>query len=1103
MANFRFIGCRPYVSEENYFFFGRNNISERLYQNLLIEETAVLYGQAGSGKSSTLNAGIKPLLKNSGRFEIIQLDFNEQKSITTQLALECDKKFPQACYLDKLTGRREHIWYFLKKIQSQSPKIIVLLLDNFDAGLRSDDGKQFREQLQDLLEQKIPEDFITAVENNRKQLSEKGKELLKQPVDLKMIWTAKPEAENKINSLKDIFGFNPKNSATIKPMQAAKANEIIKSIAAFESPYKDQNNFKSAAFNIPDAVIDKYLEEISDKPLKTCELQIFGKKAEALTMANESSIFPASEIITAENATEHLFNTELKTLFSKNSEYRDFLQYLTRKPKESPVPYKNIPDRFSENFSGIVESRLDPDTGGFLFQFKSAVLEEHLPDLLLKHTEKQTPEKYEKILPESRPENKKLHKKLRYYQLAAVILLVLAIFGIMIVNRARKTAQDNKQLALSNMYAAYSYKNADTDPTLSFRYAQKAYEHYPENHEAYSALLNAYYNTEVFYSMLGNLPENRKEAVLSPDGKYLLAFVSQADNTYSHISLHDTKGNEIKTFENDASIFFAGFSKDAKQAIFADTKGKLFLYSPSGDRLKEMKVANSRILHAELSKNQALLVLSEESLSLRQKSADGNLIFPQYDYPYDMACISNDGTLVAAGADKNIYIYNERGDMLSRFELTTGAGIKYPRITAMSFSPDKRKLLTVVNDMFTKASQIIVSDTEGRTLFKYGGHSEWIRTADFSEDGTHIVTAAYDKTSVVLDEEGNLRGELKGHKSFVSDAVFFENNETVISVSDDATIRRWKFGRLINPLAEIENIDQAIFSPSGLKILTVNDTLLILRNIFGEPEINFNTQGNKIKQAAFAKNGEYIYGLTHEGEIIFWSSEGKPEYVLNSSPAKDDFIDFYSDSAFVLSLESDSVLLVRDVKTDKPKYRLRTNSKINHACFRQKDGSILTAEASGELYLRKLNGELINEYEGHAFGAQKAVFSPDENKILSTGADKTTKLQSLKGELLHKFPTYNSKINSADFSPDNRFIITASDDNKIRLYTVDGRFTGSISYPGKTNNSVFSADGDYIITIYSNFGKNTAKLQHISPEIILRYVNEDKIFGNIQEFDIK
>ena len=1103
MANFRFIGSRPYFTEENHFFFGRKNISERLYQNLLIEETAVLYGSSGSGKTSVLNAGIKPLLENSGRFEIVQLDFNANENITKQLAAECDKKFPQACYLDKLTGRQEHIWYYLKKIQSHSPKIIALLIDNFDDGLRSEDGKQFIEQLQDLLEQIIPDAFISATEKNQNQLSEKGKELLEQPVDLKMIWTAKPEAENRINTLKDNFRFNPKNAARIKELQASKAKEIIKSIAAFESPYKDQNNFVSEAFSIPDELVDNYFEEISAKKLQSCELQIFGKKAEALAIANESSSLSAAETITADNATEHFFDTELKYLFEKNPDYRDFLQYLTRKPKESPVPYKNIPRRFMENFSGIVESRLDPESEGCLFQFKSAVLEEQLPELLQKQSENQPPENDEKTLPESLPSKSKLHKKLRYYQLAAVILIVLAIFGIMIVNRARKTAQDNKQLALSNMYAAYSYKNADTDPTLSFRYAQKAYEHYPENHEAYSALLNAYYNTEVFYSLLGELPENRKEAVLSPDGKYLLAFVSQADNKYSSVSLHDTEGNEIKTFENDASIFFAGFSKDAKQAVFADTKGQLFLYVIADDRLKEIKVADSRILHAELSKNQALLVLSEESLTLHQKSTGENLIFPEYEYPYDMACISNNGELIAAGADKNIYLYTERGDMLNRFELTTGAGIKYPRITAMSFSPDNSKLLTVVNDMFTKASQIIVSDTEGRTLFKYGGHSEWIRTADFSEDGTHIVSAAYDKTSVVLDEEGNLSGELKGHKTFVSDAVFFQNNETVISVSDDATIRKWKFGRLINPLAEIENIDQAIFSPSGLKILTSNDTLLILRNIFGEPEINFNTGGKEIKQAAFAENEQFIYGLTREGEIIFWTPDGKPEHILKSSPAKDDFTDFYSDSAFVLSLETDSVLLVRDVKTDELKYRIKADSKINHACFRQKDGSILTAEASGKLYLRNLKGEIISEYDSHAYGAQKAVFSPDENKILSTGADKTAKLWNLKGKLLHNFPIYNSKINSAEFSPDNRFIITASDDNKIRIYTVDGQFTGAISYPGKTKNSVFSADGDYIITIYSNFGKNTAKLQHISPEIILRYVNEDKIFGNIQEFDIK
>ena len=196
-------------------------------------------------------------------------------------------------------------------------------------------------------------------------------------------------------------------------------------------------------------------------------------------------------------------------------------------------------------------------------------------------------------------------------------------------------------------------------------------------------------------------------------------------------------------------------------------------------------------------------------------------------------------------------------------------------------------------------------------------------------------------------------------------------------------------------------------------------------------------------------------------------------------------------------------MILRKAKSGELISQINANSKINSLCFSPDGISILTAEESGKLILRELKGNILKEYKAHEYGALEAVFSPNGKMIVSTGKDKKAVLQTAEGDILQEFKGYNSKLNTVEFSPDGKYILTACDDNKIKLYMTDGQFAGEINYPGKAKLSTFSAGGDYIITIYSEKGKNTAKLQHISPTIILEYVNTDKVFGEIQKFNLK
>ena len=71
-------------------------------------------------------------------------------------------------------------------------------------------------------------------------------------------------------------------------------------------------------------------------------------------------------------------------------------------------------------------------------------------------------------------------------------------------------------------------------------------------------------------------------------------------------------------------------------------------------------------------------------------------------------------------------------------------------------------------------------------------HSGTVRSAVFSPDGMHIVSASDDHTARIWNTAtGECEAELQGHSSFVTSAVFSPDGMHVVSVADDHTARIW------------------------------------------------------------------------------------------------------------------------------------------------------------------------------------------------------------------------------------------------------------------------------------------------------------------------
>ena len=80
----------------------------------------------------------------------------------------------------------------------------------------------------------------------------------------------------------------------------------------------------------------------------------------------------------------------------------------------------------------------------------------------------------------------------------------------------------------------------------------------------------------------------------------------------------------------------------------------------------------------------------------------------------------------------------------------------------------------------------------GAELRRFVGHSEAVRAAGFSPDGTHLVTGSWDATAKVWDAgTGRELRSLAGHAGRVHAAAFSPDGTQVVTGGEDGTARSW------------------------------------------------------------------------------------------------------------------------------------------------------------------------------------------------------------------------------------------------------------------------------------------------------------------------
>jgi WD40 repeat protein/serine/threonine protein kinase len=425
-----------------------------------------------------------------------------------------------------------------------------------------------------------------------------------------------------------------------------------------------------------------------------------------------------------------------------------------------------------------------------------------------------------------------------------------------------------------------------------------------------------------------------------------------------------------------------------------------------------------------------------------------NLIDTERDEVYSLALTPDEQYLLAGGGSGRASLWDiNSGERIRNFEGHTND------IYTIAVSPDSQLLTTGSADN----SAMIWDINTGQVIHRLLGHSNSVRKISFSPDGQFVLTGSGDGTARLWDvESGEELRSMRGHRGRVNSAIFSPDGSSIITGSEDGTVKIWQ-GPNEHGLYQLNPSDVEVygvaFSPDNRYLATIGSDTTVKLWDFASLDLLQEFSGHTMlgTSVEFSPDGNFLVSGSLDETARLWDiATGETRVIFPASGGEVWSVDFSPDGQQVL-----------------------TNNIIN-----EYDNAVRLWDSQ--------NGELLHRYTGFATFSLKAIISNDNRYVAAGGQDITVHIwDKATASPIRNLTGHENEITALAFSPDSRLLASASRDRSIMIWNIEaGEALQTLRGHNNTVTAVeFSPDGHYLVTASSD---RTARIWDWETGIIVR-----------------
>ncbi|MEM9214182.1 MAG: caspase family protein [Cyanobacteria bacterium P01_F01_bin.150] len=469
--------------------------------------------------------------------------------------------------------------------------------------------------------------------------------------------------------------------------------------------------------------------------------------------------------------------------------------------------------------------------------------------------------------------------------------------------------------------------------------------------------------------------------------------------------------------------------------------------------------------------------------------------------------ISPDGNLIASGSrDSTIEIRSLDGQILGKIDAksmvwsivfhpdgqTIAAGLDYgvvclwtidgqpvgepfrghqAKVNSVCFSPEGSTLISGSND-----HTIRIWDSQGNELAQFNEHDDEVKSVAFNSDGTIIGSCSRDGTIRLRTVGGEpIIEPLRGHTSSVRTIAFSPTQPILASGSHDDTIRIWNIEQAtkqVNIQAHTTEINSVAISPNGKRIVSVGDagTIRIWGNdgvLIEQPPYDYPAH---IYSAAFSSDSKMLVTGHDDGKVQLWTHEGsvmgQSFYGHNSCVYA---VSFSPDNQMIVSGSHGGTIRLWNIDGTRIGQPIKAHvSSVLSVAVSPDGNTVASSSYSGTIRLWTIGVSSISlsiqeslDSAYHVGSVYSVKFSPD-NKLIACGcSDGTIRLCHRNGQPIGEpFRGHEDSVLSVSFSHDGNTLLSGSRDGSLRLWTLDGTPIGQPYWCYRNSEEFSSYKGD-------------------------------------------